>query len=618
MAFQYEHYRNPYVGTMSDLLAHGNDARARAAEIGGQAWGNAAANIGQTIAQAPLQAAQTRRLTQQSDLGALQLGEERRTIAARNAFAKIIQETPQLDEDGVSLYDIPAVGKQLAALGFDPGGAVDHLGKINEAFRQERAAKLALVKTGAASIIAAGNDPTLAGHFLDQLEKNRTYPPEQIDQFRQFIAADPANVAKLTAMLVGPQKMERGAPGSFAVQPLTGMPIPGSGVPNVQKTRAELAQDAANPNSPTHLQSAEALKLDRPGTPVDAFQTFKETYPRTRGVTTWDQLTPEQQMEGQTAFAQRSRDPGADAAAAAQRAATLELTNQRIADAKAKNSTASAPIYATRPDAAIGNTVEPVTGLTPNALFQAGMIHALEGKFPPVGMGQSTKSMSIRTAVQNTSAAMANQVGVDITELRAEYRANATTLNKLLPAATFTAAAASTALDNLQLAADQSGEVARSGSKFVNHYTQWLKGEFTPAAGLTKFETYIYTAAREYAKVVSGSAQSVAGLSDTAAREATKLLNAAQAPESFAAAVTAMQNDMANVTGNQRKQIANVSGTIANFFGAVHGQGATAAEPVTPPAAPVTLGQIVTVRGQRIRVTKIGPNGTYEGVPVNR
>lgn len=200
MPFQYEHYRSPYVGTMADLLTHQHDARARAAEISGQAYGGAIANIGQTIAQLPGQIAQTKRLAQQDELGALQVGEERRTVAARNAFARIIQDTPQLDEDGVSLYDIPAVGKQLAALGFDPGGAVEHLGKINDAFRAEQTAKRALVVRGAEGIIAAGNDPTLAGHFLDQLERNGSYPAAKIDQFRQFIAADPANVAKVTAI----------------------------------------------------------------------------------------------------------------------------------------------------------------------------------------------------------------------------------------------------------------------------------------------------------------------------------------------------------------------------------------------------------------------------------
>lgn len=238
-AFRYDRYQNPYVGSIADLMQRPGDiearralqvgdAQARAGEQSGNAWAGAAQQIGQTVAAIPGQIAQQKRLGQEDDARALRLGEDKRAIAARDAFAKIIRETPQLDEDGVSLYDVPAVAKQLAAIGQDPGAAVEHLGKVNDAFRQEKAAKLALVKTGAASVAAAGNDPSLASHFLDQLEKNGTYPKEQVAQFRDFIDADPANVEKLTAYLMGPQKMERGAPGSVAVHPVTGMPVPGS------------------------------------------------------------------------------------------------------------------------------------------------------------------------------------------------------------------------------------------------------------------------------------------------------------------------------------------------------------------------------------------------------
>lgn len=241
-AFRYDQYRNPYVGSISDLLQRPGDIEARRAEsvanaqaqseiARGNAWAGAVSNIGQIASAIPGQIAQSKRLAQQDEAAGLQIGEQKRAIAQRDAFSKIIRDTPQMDEDGVSLYDVPAVAKQLAALGMDPNAAVEHLGKVNDAFRQEKAAKLALVKTGAASIAAAGNDPTLAHHFLDQLEKNGTYSKDQVGQFRDFIDADETNVAKLTSYLMGPQKMENAAPGSMARNPVTGAVVPGSAVP---------------------------------------------------------------------------------------------------------------------------------------------------------------------------------------------------------------------------------------------------------------------------------------------------------------------------------------------------------------------------------------------------
>jgi hypothetical protein len=89
----------------------------------------------------------------------------------------------------------------------------------------------------------------------------------------------------------------------------------------------------------------------------------------------------------------------------------------------------------------------------------------------------------------------------------------------------------------------------------------------SPAEGLTKFETYVYTAAREYAKVTSGGAASAQGLTDAAAREAEKLLNTAQSPRAFAAAVQAMRDDMANVQKNYQAQVANMRGQMRGAGG---------------------------------------------------
>jgi hypothetical protein len=263
--------------------------------------------------------------------------------------------------------------------------------------------------------------------------------------------------------------------------------------------------------------------------------------------------------------------------------AAIQMQTTLAADAK------NAPLIdASRPDPATANIPEPKTGLTPNALWQGAVTFALEGKPPAVGIGSNLRAQNVRAATQNKAAAIAAAAGVDLPTVQAEYRANSTALNKLLPQAKATATAANTAIDNLELAARQSATVVRAGSKLANRYLQWAQGSLTPAAGLTKFETYVYTAAREYAKVTSGGAASAQGLTDSAAREAEKLLSTTQSAEAFTAAAQAMKDDMSNVIGEQSKTLAGVSSTIANFFSVANGGGAVAA-----PAPQAATGAIV-------------------------
>lgn len=257
----------------------------------------------------------------------------------------------------------------------------------------------------------------------------------------------------------------------------------------------------------------------------------------------------------------------------------IQKLQQDLAQGAAPTSSALFELSPDKPTAENGNTIDPRTGLTPNALYQAAMTYALEGKMPSLGLGSRAQIVAARNAIQNKAGAIAQAAGVTLPQVRAEYAGNRTAITRLLPQNKAIEAAANTASDNLDLALGQSADVSRTGSKLANRYLQWARGELTPAAGLTKFETYIYTAAREYAKVTSGGALSAQGLTDSAAKEASKLLNSAQSPEAFSAAVEAMKADMANVVNERNKSLAGVSGTVASFLG-----GAPIVAP--PPAAP--------------------------------
>ena len=336
-------------------------------------------------------------------------------------------------------------------------------------------------------------------------------------------------------------------------------------------------------------------------TPTTEFGQFQQIYAKGIDPTkSFKDLTPTQQAGVGPAFAKFKQDP-----VAAEQGETLRA--QRIlAEKQAAALSTPEDITALRPDPATANTTNPRTGMTPNAEYQNALVYATLGRLPAMGMGSKGQTTALRTAIQNKAGALAAAAGVDLPTLQAEYRANAGTLNKLLPVATATAGFAQTANDNLDLALQQSGQVSRTGSPLVNRYAQWANGHvLTGNPALTKFETYIYTAAREYAKVTSGGAMSSSGLTDSAQKEAANLLNAAQTPEAFTAATEAMKADMGNVTKNQRAQVGNVSSTIAQFLEATSPSLGGSAPPSAIPNRAVPTGLIYArdPQGQRHQAT---------------
>lgn len=184
-------------------------------------------------------------------------------------------------------------------------------------------------------------------------------------------------------------------------------------------------------------------------------------------------------------------------------------------------------------------------------------------------------------AVQNKKTDIMNAYGLtefDVNAAREQMKGMTSANTALLGTAAFTKAYAATAKDFLQLAKDQSALVPRGGAKLLNHYKQWAQGSFTPAGDLAQLETYIYSAAREYAKVTSGGAKSSAALTDSSQAEASKLLNAAQAPETFAKVVQAMQNDMDKVVNNFDKQTGSFPEAVKKLYGMASGADTTLAK----------------------------------------
>jgi hypothetical protein len=262
-------------------------------------------------------------------------------------------------------------------------------------------------------------------------------------------------------------------------------------------------------------------------------------------------------------------------AEAKEKAKAVEVrVNAAAAAAGVSGGTGMTTFDASRPDPATANTVDPRIGATPNSLWQDAIDFTFTGNVKGLPMMASKGVQgNYRMAIRSKSAAMATLSGHTTTELRQEWNKNQKILGTMAPRYGQLKASATTAKENIELVNQQSDKVARSGSKMVNRFQQWTRREvLTGDPELAQFEEYLYTAAREYARVTTGAAASIGHLPVSAAEKADQLINAAQSPAVLSKVLEGMQRDMDNVTRPYAAEIANASQTVADFFKAVYGE----------------------------------------------
>ena len=122
---------------------------------------------------------------------------------------------------------------------------------------------------------------------------------------------------------------------------------------------------------------------------------------------------------------------------------------------------------------------------------------------------------------------------------------------------------------------------------------------------LKAFKTDAVLVGDEVAKILQGGGTG-SGTSDAKLKQAQDLINTSDSVPAIASAMTEVQALIAN----RRRSL--VRGTYYERQGASAAQTPAQTATSTPPK----LGEIVTVKGVRLRVTKINPDGSYEGVGV--
>ncbi len=207
----------------------------------------------------------------------------------------------------------------------------------------------------------------------------------------------------------------------------------------------------------------------------------------------------------------------------------------------------------------------------------------VDGKMPSFGYGAA--GMGARIQFYNAVADIAATKGLTgqaTAAQQAATKAATSALVKVQQLESTTKMAEQAAIKNAELAYQYGKSYVRpTDLKIVNKWKIWLGGQLS-SAELTQFETALFTAAREYAKVASGAAGSIAGLTDSAMKEAERLLNSAMTQDQLRAAIDAMKADMVNVRGSMEEQRQYIEDQIAGGGGGNYNPNST---PTGAPAA---------------------------------
>lgn len=238
----------------------------------------------------------------------------------------------------------------------------------------------------------------------------------------------------------------------------------------------------------------------------------------------------------------------------------------------------------------MGSTIDP------NAADMLALDYMKSGKQPSMGRGGWGSPLGQQVAEAMTRQVQAGLASPDLATNHAAQQAAKTVYTNLARNYSQVGTSATIATKNLDLVLQANPDVSNTDSAWVNQHMQdFLRGA-SSSPGLTDYEVKIYTAAREYAKVVTGSSASVAELSAAAVEQVSNILNSSKSPEARLAAVNAMKQDMANITGSnaqtliQWQDAIKSAGTNQTGFGSQGGNvpGSPPAANTPPPPPPAT------------------------------
>jgi hypothetical protein len=580
MPFEYQPYVSPYANSIAEIMRHQGDpqaqallagaaARARAGEIGAQAWGGAVQNIGQSVAAIPQQMQQQRAQAEESQLRQARLAQEQQQTAAvaasqrfQEASNRIVSTLTQANPDGSRTLDRAKLVQQLSAANIPPAMQQTVLKSLDDV--DASIAKFTATKVDhradfahAALQSELGKTPegivTLAG----LAKANGLVTDDELKPIFDALAGGATPTAVLQAVRGLSEKYKDAEKpvilpeGGTLVKPSTGEVIT-TGAPK-PKTEAELDAEAQaiyakrasgqtlTPTETSSLAGYEARKIKPPEAQHVTFRLDGKDVPGS--------FVP-------TPTGGKYFYNGEDVTA---RVKAIPPASIQV-NAAASNALANLPSWAlddSRPTGPDANKLDPTVRMTPNGLYQAAQNYIATGQFPQTGRGNDPAAQAVRAAVNAKVGAIAASSGMDEPALRAFYKSNASSLSqqqKSYDAVQSFMATADRNADKLKSVVDKIPDV---GSPLLNRPLRAIDQKALGDVDLSQFRVYVQSVQNEYARIISQP--NLAGqLTDSARHEAEQLVDpnatVAQILGSIAALRTEGENRLLSV-GQQIQRI---------------------------------------------------------------
>lgn len=234
-----------------------------------------------------------------------------------------------------------------------------------------------------------------------------------------------------------------------------------------------------------------------------------------------------------------------------------------------------------------------------DALTMAARRYLATGELPAMGMGQA--GAAARVAVMNEAAKIDPQASLAANA--ATFKADAGNLKNLQQTEGTLAAFESTAGKNLDQFTAAYQKLADTGSPLLNRPIRTLQGNVLGDPDVAAANAAASVALREIARVTNDPKLS-GSLTDAARQEVTSLVPAGATLAQLASVAKVLRADMANVHSSLKDQIDAVKTGIGN----------NPAKGTTAATSPHAVGDTVTLKdGRKVTVTKVNPDGTYEG-----
>ena len=162
--------------------------------------------------------------------------------------------------------------------------------------------------------------------------------------------------------------------------------------------------------------------------------------------------------------------------------------------------------------------------------------------------GQRTKNTIIRVAHEfSEGKRVVTPADLDRLQKVVNVELKKPAAQAIRKSATFAEQAYQTFNTNMKVADDAYSKLGNLPQPSLNRIKNVIAKEGWGSASLAGAEASLYTALGEYAKLRSGSFQSVAGITDSASKEAQNLLNSMMSPSAFQEVSKRMKQDAKNV-----------------------------------------------------------------------